>query len=348
MNRRITIKDIAQVVGVHHATVSRALRGESRITGETRSRIHAAALELGYQPDPMMRALCAYRQRSKPAAFQETLGLLWVGQAAGDGERASRFAQAARSHAAALGYRIDELDVEPSAFNTIRRVLAARGIRGMIIAGDGQGAACGEAFDFTGFAAVDASTATLFPQLHHVGHDQGAGIRMALGELGQLGYRRVGLVLDARRESPLHAAIAAGFLAAHPLGPVKAAALMRTVPMMTQRAVAGLTRQLRLDALMHADPMTESQLSALPETAVPVVNLNLPAAMPSQAGIAQRIESIAGGAVDMVVDQITHGRWGLPEVRRRVLLEGTWCDHASCPAKTDERFMPAMSSGRAA
>ena len=47
MDRRITIKDIAREVGVHHATVSRALRGDPRITEETRGRIREVAVKFG-------------------------------------------------------------------------------------------------------------------------------------------------------------------------------------------------------------------------------------------------------------------------------------------------------------
>lgn len=59
MERRPTIKDIAGVCGVHHATVSRALRGNPCVAPATLARINAAAKELGYEPDPMMSALAA-------------------------------------------------------------------------------------------------------------------------------------------------------------------------------------------------------------------------------------------------------------------------------------------------
>lgn len=47
--KRITIKDIAREFGIHHSTVSRALRGSSEINAETREAIIQYASAKGYQ-----------------------------------------------------------------------------------------------------------------------------------------------------------------------------------------------------------------------------------------------------------------------------------------------------------
>lgn len=46
--KRATIKDVAHRIGTSSATVSMALRGDARITEETRLRVEAAAREVGY------------------------------------------------------------------------------------------------------------------------------------------------------------------------------------------------------------------------------------------------------------------------------------------------------------
>jgi DNA-binding LacI/PurR family transcriptional regulator len=53
----VTITDIAKKASVHRSTVSLALRGDPRISEATRSRIQAAARQLGYLPNLMARAL---------------------------------------------------------------------------------------------------------------------------------------------------------------------------------------------------------------------------------------------------------------------------------------------------
>ncbi len=48
MNKRVTLRDIADELGITVATVSLALRGNSRISAETRLRVEQAAVRLGY------------------------------------------------------------------------------------------------------------------------------------------------------------------------------------------------------------------------------------------------------------------------------------------------------------
>lgn len=55
----VTLRDVAQVAGVHPATVSRALNEETRalVNEETAKRVLRAAEELGYKPNPIARGL---------------------------------------------------------------------------------------------------------------------------------------------------------------------------------------------------------------------------------------------------------------------------------------------------
>lgn len=60
---RPTIRDVAELAGVHPGTASRALdpRREGRISAPTAERVRSAALRLGYVPDPIARTLRARR-----------------------------------------------------------------------------------------------------------------------------------------------------------------------------------------------------------------------------------------------------------------------------------------------
>lgn len=51
MKKDITIKDIAQKLGIHHATVSRALKGSKKVKEETRNRILEEVRNMGYTPN---------------------------------------------------------------------------------------------------------------------------------------------------------------------------------------------------------------------------------------------------------------------------------------------------------
>ena len=54
---RITIKDIARSIGMSHATVSMALKGDKRITEATRLRVEEATGKLGYKPSRLAQGL---------------------------------------------------------------------------------------------------------------------------------------------------------------------------------------------------------------------------------------------------------------------------------------------------
>jgi DNA-binding LacI/PurR family transcriptional regulator len=62
--RRVTIKTIAEAVGVTHGTVSRALRGDPRVRTETATLVMEKAQELGYRPSRVGRALKTQRTGS--------------------------------------------------------------------------------------------------------------------------------------------------------------------------------------------------------------------------------------------------------------------------------------------
>lgn len=57
----VTSRDVARLAGVSQPTVSRALREDPKVSGETRRRIREAAAALGYSPNQIGRALSVGR-----------------------------------------------------------------------------------------------------------------------------------------------------------------------------------------------------------------------------------------------------------------------------------------------
>src|SRR4051812_43686224 len=86
---RITMKDVARKMGVHVSTVSLALRNSAELPVATRERVQAVARELGYQADPMLSALTAYRSGCAPLRFQATVAMIYDFQSGAELDAAS-------------------------------------------------------------------------------------------------------------------------------------------------------------------------------------------------------------------------------------------------------------------
>ncbi len=75
---RVTMSDVAHYAGVNKATVSRALKGDSRISAATREKVWEAAKSLGYEPDAGARGLSSHYTGMAGIVFTK-LGETWTG-----------------------------------------------------------------------------------------------------------------------------------------------------------------------------------------------------------------------------------------------------------------------------
>ena len=55
--RRTSLKDLAEVLGVSMATVSRALRGSHEVGDEMKAKVQALAKQMNYRPNPFAQSL---------------------------------------------------------------------------------------------------------------------------------------------------------------------------------------------------------------------------------------------------------------------------------------------------
>ena len=74
--KRVTLTDVAKEAGVHHSTVSRALKHHPGIPEKTRDKIMKVVHRLKYVPDPLLSALAAYKNAQRPVGFLANLAWL--------------------------------------------------------------------------------------------------------------------------------------------------------------------------------------------------------------------------------------------------------------------------------
>lgn len=184
----MTLDDIAREAGLSKATVSRALSGHPRVAAETRERIQTIAKELGYQPDAALSALARRRWPGgrKPAntrlVYLHNLTTHHHG-------RLDRY----RESAAELGYEleIENLD-EIGDLHRYGKQLDRRGVRGVILHSrydEDPGAAkltkCARVVIGFSFEGLEA---------HRVMPDFNFNFRLAVEQVVEHGYRRVGFI----------------------------------------------------------------------------------------------------------------------------------------------------------
>lgn len=79
----VTMRDIAKKLNISHTTVSRALRGDRRISEATRARVQAVAEEMGYRVNVAARALSSKRMCSIALVVPDVLDPFYAGIIAG-------------------------------------------------------------------------------------------------------------------------------------------------------------------------------------------------------------------------------------------------------------------------
>lgn len=139
----VNTRQIAALAGVHHSTVSLALRHHPRIPESTRARIADIARRLGYRLDPRVRELMQHLRQHRAGRYVETLAYV-THETCGPLFRPAGLAisqlQGVRAQAEVLGYRVDEFRLERDGLTAKRldEILLSRGIRGIVVGPQAQ------------------------------------------------------------------------------------------------------------------------------------------------------------------------------------------------------------------
>lgn len=354
MSPRVTQTDIARAAGVHNTTVSLALRNSPAIPESTRKRIQALAEEMGYHPDPALRALVAYRRGCAVRDRKETIAYITNAETRWGWRESPAdelFYTGAMKKAAQHGYQIEHFWLgEPGL--TQRRlssVLFHRGITGALLASHRPDGETLLEFDWRRIGAVKIGFFPQLPALHRVTEDHQGSVRTAMRRIFAAGYQRVGLVLPKRCDEAVDLAWSSGFLleqnrmpanARLPalfLPPPKRTGLLHGETPVDDAAVKALASWLdrhRPDAILGSfaflgGPLRELGVSIPRDLAF--VDLFLANGDGQIAGVRQSSERVGGIATEMLVGLLQQNICGEPAVPTATLVEGVWCDGASLP-----------------
>lgn len=183
--KRVSIKDIAAVAGVSHPTVSRALRGQGRMSDETRARIIATAQEMGYTPNLVARGLVMQRTNS--------IGLIVTNIADpfhSDVIRGVESVVSAREFSLFLG----STTANPKQELQVVRSFLGRNVDGIIISASQVGDRYTDLQEELDVPIVLINSHAEGSNIHSVTHDDFSGAAQVMDHLLAQGFRRIAFV----------------------------------------------------------------------------------------------------------------------------------------------------------
>jgi LacI family transcriptional regulator len=184
MNKRVTLKDVAQAVGVHVSTVSRALDPKTRhlITPEIATQILKTSRELDYRPNAAAYSLKTNRTRTVGVVLPDITNPIFPPIIRGIED-----ALEARNYVAILA----NTDGKPGREAGIAETLQSRGVDGLILASAEWRDAAAEKLFSRGAPIITVNRRVEDPRISSVVHDEDEGMRRVLEHLAGLGHVRI-------------------------------------------------------------------------------------------------------------------------------------------------------------
>lgn len=348
--------EVASRAGVHVTTVSLALRNHPRLPESTRLRIRTLSESMGYRPDPVLRALIAYRSRSHSRRNPPTLAYITNWATRFGWKRVTAhpdFFEGASRMAAQLGYRLEHFWArEPGvSHERLSEVLTARGITGLILASHGRemGDALGLVWDR--FNAVKIDYFPHQPVLHNVTNNQCDAVRVAMQRVASMGYKRAGLVMHRGWDRAVDHMWTAGLLCEQQQVPPADRVSPHIFP--APEPVARWLNESDDPVEPDLRPFARWLRTERPEVLISKASFVLPLLrriglrVPRDlafvdtfldrpdgtvAGVRQNHAQVGAAAVEILEGQLQRNELGIPEVATTTFVDGTWFDGASCPA----------------
>ncbi|RRJ97068.1 LacI family transcriptional regulator [Opitutaceae bacterium TAV4] len=343
-----TVRELAAELGLHHATVARALGNQPNVTAATRERVLAAAKARGgYRANALVNALMAQvrrHHRLKPTG--EVVAFLTGFESEGRWrELPSHVAQfeGAKLRASKLGFSLQPMWMgeRGAQARQLGRVLAARGVRGALLAPPPSGENENEAQKWAGewegywekhvFVAIGYGWRWM--RLHRAVHDSVGLASECCARLHGAACRRVGLAIPEQYGARGRHLLVNGYLGAcwfHELAAVPPLLLTGTNDAGDEAAFVRWFDRHRLDAVIGMWPdkplrWLRKQGLQVPRKAC-YATLDLGDRRGQLAGMEQDNHTIGAAAMDLLASQLFLNEMGSPQTPTVTLVDGTWRD----------------------
>ncbi len=341
MPKRITLRDIAEVAGVHFTTVGLALRNDPRVIPATANRIRTVARKLGYTHDAMLSALSAYRHRHARRFAGVIAHIVTYDPKVmlKTNTRERTMLAAARAYAQSQGFAIEIFQINAPGMTGERmsKLLRARGIQGIMLSPRLPGPGPMPDLDWEHFSVVASGYSITNLAVHRCCPHQAHNVLLALQELRRRGYRRPGLILSPPVNLRTRGNILGAYLADQRARPADERVDPLLEENLTKAQLQRWLRAQRADAVMLTDYPME-YLAWIRELGyrVPddfgVTQLSRAGDTDAIAGIDEQMELLGEATANFAISLLRHNERGLPEFPRYSLVEGRWIDRPTVRA----------------
>ncbi len=326
---RTTLQDVARSIGVHHTTVSRALRNDPQISEKMRNKVNKAAEALGYKPDPMLQALARYRGQRREATYQGTLA--WLSNSVIKNRQAKssggREFQVAAERALQKGYRFESFDLNAQGMTPgrIRTILSARGIRGILLPPQDSPDTV-ISMDLSGFSCVTIGNTLVEPILHRVGPSQFDNSRLLAAHLLADPGLRVGFYLPKNLDERSEGQFSAGFWRAQQEIPQGRRIPIYLPKQYDEASFAKWFKRNQLNAIVSSPQPIVEWLGRLKVHVPKDVLIAFPGDPPVRGEflhVSENWDEIYRAAVEFLVSQLERNYTGVPVLARKILVQGS-------------------------
>lgn len=319
---RIRQQDIADALGVHITTVSKALKNHPGVADATKRRVADQAERMGYRPDPMLQSLAAYRVRNASYGYRSTLA--WVcnypkGTDMSVHAGYDDYLAGARETAAALGYHLDVFHHpgNPEDLSSLLRVLRARGIRGMILAPQARPDMRIKG-DFSELSVVTLGFTLSFPRFHLVTNDHFGTMLEILEQLSGEGFHHPACYLSEVDNHRMGRRARGALASFHRVQNIPVLQVERPV---RREFLQWMERHPKMDVLITREQRAAAWLKLLKKE-IPLYNYALPSVESTEPGMYHNNLKIGGAAMDLLARLVERNETGIPDSPLRIMLEG--------------------------
>jgi LacI family transcriptional regulator len=338
-SKRVTLREIADTLGISRMTVSLALRDDPRVAAATKKEVQAAAKRLNYAPNAqvskLMAELAKMRVGSKNSEELAFLTSFDTENGWQDDNHIRSCYQGARERAEQLGYTLTPYWVFNPDWNQKRlsEILWARGISGVMVAPLGsrffEEPVSKLELHWDKFCWMQIGATLTEPMLHLVRHNHFDGMTKALDQLSRKGYRSIGLALSpiADEQSYHRWAAAYFYWQSHQSNTPLHPPFIFDQKELSQHLFQKWLEKGEIDAVIGMEPQL---LEALDELSIHVPKqigfclLDHPDGSDTISGIYQNAEQIGRFATESLIEKIHYGERGLPTLAKEILVSGNW------------------------